>query len=104
MPSLAAPNWKEQFGRMLVEAMACQVPVVGSDSGEIARVIGDAGLVFPQGDVPALAACLRRLRDDSALRRDLAAKGLARVRAHFTQAQIAAQTAAAYREVLASSG
>src|SRR5262249_44967029 len=54
LPSLTYPNWKEQFGRALTEAMACEVPVVGSDSGEIARVIGDAGLVFPEGDATAL--------------------------------------------------
>src|SRR5438552_785079 len=71
MPSLTLPSWKEQFGRVLMEAMACGVPVVGSNSGEIAHVIGDAGLLFPEGDVPALAGCLRRLRDDAELRRDL---------------------------------
>ena len=58
LPSLTFPNWKEQFGRALTEAMACEVPVVGSDSGEIARVIGDAGLVFPEGDVAALSGVL----------------------------------------------
>ncbi|MGH2350871.1 MAG: glycosyltransferase [Chloroflexota bacterium] len=100
MPSLTAPNWKEQFGRMLVEAMACGVPVVGSDSGEIAQVIGGAGLLFPEGDVPALAECLRRLRDGPTLRQELAARGLARVRACYTQAQIAAQTMEVYREVV----
>jgi glycosyltransferase involved in cell wall biosynthesis len=100
LPSLTFPNWKEQFGRALTEAMACEVPVVGSDSGEIARVIGDAGLVFPEGDVVALSACLRRLRDDPGLRRELAARGLARVRAAFTQEQIARQTLEVYREVL----
>ncbi|MDQ3700775.1 MAG: glycosyltransferase, partial [Chloroflexota bacterium] len=53
LPSLTFPNWKEQFGRVLMEAMACEVPVVGSDSGEIAHVIGEAGLLFPEGDVAA---------------------------------------------------
>jgi glycosyltransferase involved in cell wall biosynthesis len=101
MPSLTSPAWKEQFGRVAMEAMACEVPVVGSDSGEIARVIGDCGLVFPEGDVAGLAASLRRLRDDPGLGRDLAARGLARVRALFTQDQIGAQTAQVYREVLA---
>ena len=100
MPSLTLPNWKEQFGRMAMEAMACEVPVVGSDSGEIARVIGDAGLVFPEGDVAALAERLRRLRDDPALRRDLAARGLARAPTHLTPDRIAAQTLEAYRHAL----
>lgn len=100
LPSLTIPSWKEQFGRMLTEAMACEVPVVGSDSGEIATVVGDAGLVFPEGDVAALTERLRRLRDDPALRRDLAQRGLRRVRERYTQAQVAAQTIAAYREIL----
>ena len=99
LPSLTFPNWKEQFGRALTEAMACEVPVVGSDSGEIARVIGDAGLVFPEGDTAALTERLRRLRDDPALRRDLAARGLARVRARFTPHEIARQTVDVYHQV-----
>jgi glycosyltransferase involved in cell wall biosynthesis len=98
-PSLTFPNWKEQFGRVLMEAMACEVAVAGSDSGEIAHVIGDAGLLFPEGDVAAMTECLRRLRDDLELRRDLAARGLARARERYTQAQIAAQTLEAYRAV-----
>jgi glycosyltransferase involved in cell wall biosynthesis len=99
-PSLTLPSWKEQFGRVLMEAMACGVPVVGSRSGEIAHVIGDAGLLFPEGDVPALGERLRRLRDDAGLRRDLGERGLARVRMLYTQQRIAEQTVAAYREIL----
>jgi glycosyltransferase involved in cell wall biosynthesis len=83
--------------------MACEVPVVGSDSGEIPHVIGDAGLVHPEGDVPALTAHLRRLRDDPDLREELAARGLARARAKYTQERIAAQTAAAYRTIYSGS-
>jgi glycosyltransferase involved in cell wall biosynthesis len=101
LPSVTFGNWKEQFGRVLMEAMACEVPVVGSDSGEIPHVIGDAGLVHPEGDVPALTSHLRRLRDDATLRRALAARGLARAHAKYTQDRIAAQTAAAYRAVYA---
>ncbi len=100
LPSLSTPQWKEQYGRVIFEAMACGVPVVGSDSGEIPHAIGDAGLIFPEGNVQALAACLRRLRDDPALRANLTARGLARVRARFTQEQIAKQTVEAYREIL----
>ena len=50
LPSRTQENWMEQFGRVLIEAMACGVPVIGSNSGEIPHVIGDAGLVFPEGD------------------------------------------------------
>lgn len=99
--SRTRPNWKEQFGRVLIEAMACGVPVVGSTCGEIPNVIGEAGLIFPEEDVRALAEHLRALQCDSALRSSLAERGRARVLAHYTQAQIAAQTVAVYRQVAA---
>ncbi|MEY3827225.1 MAG: hypothetical protein RLZZ148_2044, partial [Cyanobacteriota bacterium] len=41
--TLTAVGWKEQFGHVLIEAMTCKVPVIGSDSGEIPHVIGDSG-------------------------------------------------------------
>src|SRR5438105_3468117 len=74
-PSLTTPAWKEQFGRGLIEAMAVAVPVVGSDSGEIPRVIGDAGLVVPENSPAALAAALQGLLDDEGRRLALAAAG-----------------------------
>ena len=99
LPSLTRPNWKEQFGRVLIEAMACQTSVIGSNSGEIPNVIGDAGLVFPEGDVAALTDCLGRLRADPGARERLANKGRERVLVFYTQARIAAQTAEVYRQL-----
>ncbi len=100
VPSLTRPNWKEQFGRVIVEAMACGVAVIGSDSGAIPGVVGDGGLIFPEGDVAALADRLRQLREQPDLRRQLGQKGRQRVLAHFTQAQVAAQTVAVYKAML----
>lgn len=101
LPSLTRPNWMEQFGRVLIEAMSCGVPVIGSDSGEIPHVIGDAGLVVPEGDASALAAALVRLRDDPALSADLSRRGRARAMTNYTQEQIARETVAFYRQILA---
>jgi glycosyltransferase involved in cell wall biosynthesis len=103
LPSRSQPNWVEQFGRVLVEAMACGVAVIGSTCGEIPQVIGDAGLIFPEGNVEALQAQLARLQGDAALRADFAARGRARVLAHYTQARIAASTYAVYRQMFAPS-
>jgi glycosyltransferase involved in cell wall biosynthesis len=100
VPSRTRPNWKEQFGRVLVEAMACGVPVIGSDCGEIPNVIGDAGLIFPEGQVAALRDHLARLLYDVDLRADLARRGRERVLERYTQAQIAAQTYEVYCTVL----
>ena len=102
LPSLTRPNWKEQFGRVMVEAMAGGVPVLGSDSGAIPGVIGEAGLILPEGDVEALASALRDLRDQPARREELVEKGRARFLAHFTHERIAEATVKVYRELLNS--
>ncbi len=100
LPSRSQTNWVEQFGRVLIEGMACGVPVVGSDCGEIPHVIGDAGLVFPEGDAAALRACLTQLmhKPDKASR--LAREGRERILQQFTQRSIAASTVAVYRQII----
>ncbi len=100
LASRSRPNWVEQFGRVLVEAMACGVPVIGSNCGEIPRVVDNTGLIFPEGDTEALRRCLVCLMQDPGLRKELAQRGRERVLAHFTQAQVAAQTVAVYREMM----
>lgn len=100
LPSLSRPSWIEQFGRILVEAMACGVPVVGSTCGELPGVIGDGGLTFPEGDVSALTSTLQRLATDPELPADLARRGRERVLAHFTHERVAADTVQVYRQVL----
>ena len=86
MPSRTTATWKEQFGRAIVEAMSCGVPVVGSDSGEIPWLIGltGGGLVFAEGDVRDLAAQLSRLRQQPQLRAELAARGREAVERMFS--------------------
>ena len=79
-PSRTTPHWREQFGRMLVEAFACGVPVVGSDSGEIPHVIEDAGAVVPEADEAKWAAALAALLESPARRAELADRGLERAR------------------------
>jgi glycosyltransferase involved in cell wall biosynthesis len=101
LPSLTTPRWKEQFGRVLVEAMACGIPVVGSDSGEIPRVVGDAGLIVPEGDADALAEAIRSLYEDDELRVALGRRGRQRILEHFTHERVARLTYEAYCRVLA---
>lgn len=101
LPSRTFPNWKEQFGRTLAEAMACETPVIGSDSGAIPSVIGDAGLIFPEGNAQELAARVRQLLDDPQLYATLATRGRQRVLENYTQGQIARQTFEVYQEIVA---
>lgn len=100
LPSLTRRNWKEQFGRILIEAMACQVPVVGSSSGEIPHLVADTGLIFPEGEVEALRNVLHKLMQDPELRLELGQKGRTRVLAHYTQQRIATETHALYQRLL----
>ncbi|MEW5718371.1 MAG: glycosyltransferase [Chloroflexota bacterium] len=104
MPSRTRPNWKEQFGRALVEAMACAVPVIGSTCGEIPHVIGDAGLIFREEDAGALRAHLVALRDNPTRRAELGQRGRARVLAQFTQARVAEETYQVYEKICKQAG
>jgi glycosyltransferase involved in cell wall biosynthesis/GT2 family glycosyltransferase len=75
VPSVDTPGWREQFGRVVVEALACGTPVVTSDGGALPEVVGAAGVVVPQGDPAALGAALSGVVADRSLRDRLAAAG-----------------------------
>lgn len=95
-PSLAA----EGFGRPIIEAMALARPVVATDVGPSAEIVGvDAGLVVPPA-AGALADALRTLLDDKALRERLGAAGRDRVARLFDLDQQVAAMSAIYREAV----
>ncbi len=102
LPSIQLPRRMEQFGRILIEAMACGVPVIGSSCGEIPRVIGEAGIVVPEADSAAIAAAITQLRSDPARGAALGAAGRHRVIEHFANDGIAAATAAFYASLTAA--
>lgn len=91
LPSVTRPHWKEQFGRVIIEALACGTPVVGSNSGEIPYLLQDTGggLIFPEGEVEILAERLQQLVLDPALRQHLAERGRAVVLQEYTNAVLA---------------
>jgi glycosyltransferase involved in cell wall biosynthesis len=95
LPSRTTPAWREQFGRVIVEAMACGVPVVGSDSGHIPVLIEETGggSVFPEGDSEALSERLAALASRPEEVRTLGEKGRVAVLERYTYPKIAAQIA-----------
>ena len=99
LPSRTTAAWKEQFGRVLIESMLCGTPVIGSSSGEIPLVIGDAGLIFPEQDVQGLANCIVKFMDNPDMRQIFSELGRTRVLDRFTWKRIAQQTAKIIREV-----
>jgi glycosyltransferase involved in cell wall biosynthesis len=98
--TLTAVGWKEQFGHVLIEAMACHIPVIGSDCGEIPHVIGDAGLIFPEGNAEKLRESLQQLMERPELMADLGDRGYNRVAANYTNQALAEQLLDFYKELL----
>ena len=99
LPSLS----KEGFGRVLVEAGAMSLPIVGSDIGGIGEVIvpDETGFIVAPGDVAALHGALALLIENRELRAKLGAAGRARAQREFSQERMVAQTERVYRELLA---
>jgi len=100
LPSKTRPNWQEQFGRVLVEAMACGTPVIGSDCGAIPEVIGDAGLTFPEGKPKLLADKIWTLKQDTRLQKDLSFRGRVRVEREYAAERVAKKLNQHLREVI----
>lgn len=96
LPSLTTPTWKEQFGRVMIEGMACGVPVVGSSSGAIPEVLGEAGLVFKEGDAEDLKEKLELLLRDVSLREKMGQAGQDRVKKLYSYPAIAEKTREIY--------
>ncbi len=91
VPSRTMPNWKEQFGRVLIEAPACAIPVVGSSSGNIPHLIEElgSGVVFEERNPEALADALQGLIEDPERRRQLAEVGRRRAQERYGLAAVA---------------
>ncbi len=104
VPSLTTPRWAEQFGRVIVEAMAAGIPVIGSSSGAIPEVIGEAGMIFPEGDAAALANMIRRLHNSPSQRAAFVERGYERVRRCYSHEVVMGRTVDFYRDVLAATG
>ncbi|TAM56172.1 glycosyltransferase [bacterium] len=98
LPSRTTRAWSEQFGRVLIEAMACGVPVVASAGGAIPEVVGDAGILVAEGDVSGFARSIDRVLSTGA-GRDLAGRGRARAARLFS---IDAAAAALHTALLAA--
>jgi glycosyltransferase involved in cell wall biosynthesis len=80
-------SWTEGVPQVLFEAFAAGLPVVATDVGGVGRAVGDAAVLVAPGDAEAAVTALRRLGEDSSLRRQLIRDGLRRVREHTLEAE-----------------
>jgi len=99
LPSIATPEWQEQFGMSLIEAMACGAPVIGALSGAIPEIVGDAGLLCQPNDFVSLSDALRRLLESDTLRGELSTAGRKRVLDHFTLDRFSNALSLLYEEI-----
>ena len=100
LPSRTTRTWKEQFGRVIIEAHACGIPVIGSDSGAIPQVVGAGGLIVPEGDSSALATAFATLASNSVETARKGRLGLAQVHDRYTWEQVARQMFEIYQSIL----
>jgi glycosyltransferase involved in cell wall biosynthesis len=102
LPSETRPNWKEQFGRVIIEAIACGTPVVGSDSGEIPYVLQatGGGFTFPEAQPEALAEKLQQLILNPVLRSQLVEQGRQVVLQNYTNSSLAQRFAQTIEAVI----
>jgi glycosyltransferase involved in cell wall biosynthesis len=101
-PSQTMPNWKEQFGRMVVESFAAGLPFIGSDSGEIPFVVKDAGLIVGEKDEAGWTRVIGELINTPARCRELAERGLQRAHKEFAWPAVARQYLDFFERLLGS--
>jgi glycosyltransferase involved in cell wall biosynthesis len=104
LPSRTTQQWVLGVGRAALYAMAHGVTVVGSDSGALRELVGDAGRIVPEEDVPALTAALQELYADRSQCDRLGAAGRRRVLEHFSDDAIAGKTLDFWRSLVPASG
>ena len=98
-PSRSSPQWSEPTGHTVAEAMANEVAVIGTASGAVSEVIGDAGLVVPPDDPEALARAIGGMADPET-RWSYAEAARARALARFSDDAVADETRKFWDEVI----
>ncbi len=102
---LPSTNHAEAFGIVLVEAMACGLPLITTELGTGTSFVNQheqTGLVVPPNDALAMATAINRLLGDETLRQRMAAAALARAQNDFSQATMAKRMLELYQEVLST--
>lgn len=92
----------EGVPKCLIEAAACQRPIITSDTAGCLEIVEDGvnGMVVPARNVNALADAIEKLIVDGALRRKMGEAGREKVKQEFSDAIVLLQTLAVYRELI----
>lgn len=94
------PSLYEGFGLPAAEAMACALPVISTTGGALPEVVGDAGLLVPPGDAPALAQGIQTVLRNPDFRQTLGNQARARILGSFSWNLAAEKTVRVYHNAL----
>lgn len=103
LPSISTRTWKEQFGMVLIEAMACGLPVISTYSGSIPEVVGEAGVLVQANDPRGLYKAIKGLLNNEDQRRELGNMGRERAVREFDSKKIARKVGLLFEELCQSS-
>ena len=104
LPSRTTERWIMTEGRAAIHAMANSVAVVGTDSGALPEIIGDAGRIVPEEDVAALTSALQDLYSNRSECERLGSIGRRRVQEQFSDAALAGKTLEFWRTLMTATG
>jgi glycosyltransferase involved in cell wall biosynthesis len=96
------PSSKEGFGMVLIEAMACGLPIISTNASAIPEVVGSAGILVEPRNSEALADAIIKLIESRELREELGRKGRKRVEENFTWEKVVQKMIEVYKEVIRS--
>ena len=95
-----SPSVYEGFGFPAGEALSCGVPLVATDGGSLPEVVGDAGIVVPHSNPPALARAIDALLRDENRRADMSVKARQHILGNFKWERCAREVVQLYRQTI----
>ncbi len=93
LPSRTTPTWEEQYGMAIVEAMACGLPIVATNTGAISEVVGNAGILVSPDHIPGMQSAIRAALEH---RVSFSRRALARARVLHDASKVAKKLATLY--------
>ena len=100
LPSKSTKTWEEQYGMVLIEAMASGLPIIAYDTGAINEVVGNAGIYIHDGDVNGLAFAIQHLIEDKIFAKKLGTMGRERAESEYDCRKTARKIEELYKGLL----
>lgn len=97
LPSRPTSNWEEQYGMVLVEAMASKLPILSTESGSIPEIVGSAGILNKPGDTESAVRNLQKLGSNKILAEKVARSGYRLAQQRYDSRKVGKLLSSLYR-------